>query len=35
MRNEDLFKKQVTKAGKTFELRFKHKWLKELLACLQ
>ena len=27
--NEDLFKKQVAKAGKTFVLRFKHKWLKE------
>ena len=28
--NEDLSKKQVTKAGKTFVLRFKHKWLKDL-----
>ena len=27
--NEDLFKKQVTKADKTFALLFKHKWLKE------
>ena len=27
--NEDLFKKQVTKVGKTFVLRFKHKWLKD------
>ena len=27
--NEDLFKKQVTKAGKTFAPRFKHKWLKD------
>ena len=27
--NEDLFKKQVTKAGKRFLLRFKHKWLKD------
>ena len=29
-KNEDLSKKQVTKAGKTFVLRFKHKWLKDL-----
>ena len=27
--NEDLFKKQITKADKTFALLFKHKWLKE------
>ena len=27
--NEDLLKKQVTKAGKTFLLRFKYKWLKD------
>ena len=27
--NEDLFKKQVTKTGQTFVLRFKLKWLKE------
>ena len=27
--NEDLSKKQVTKAGKTFAFRFKLKWLKE------
>ena len=27
--NEDLFKKQVAKVGKTFVLRFKHKWLKD------
>ena len=27
--NEDFSKKQVTKAGKTFVLWFKHKWLKE------
>ena len=29
-KNEDLSKKQVTKAGKTFVLRFKHKLLKDL-----
>ena len=27
--NEDLFKKQEKQAGKTFVLRFKHKWLKD------
>ena len=27
--NEDLFKKQVAKADKTFALLFKHKWLKD------
>ena len=26
---EDLSRKQVTKAGKTFVLHFKHKWLKD------
>ena len=27
--NEGLFKKKLTKAGKTIVLRFKHKWLKD------
>ena len=27
--NEDLFKKHVTKAGKTFLFCYKHKWLKD------